>query len=171
MNLEKMFKLQEAFDKRVVMEKGLESEYLFLKKKTALLVEIGELANELPSVFKFWSNKKDNFEKALVEYVDGLHFVLSLIIDAVEGDESIIEDVIIYEIERIVLKPNALILEFNWLYKNVSLIHPGEDDTRFAHLLYRYLSLGHSIGFTDDQIEQAYLEKNKINHVRQETGY
>jgi dimeric dUTPase (all-alpha-NTP-PPase superfamily) len=171
MNLEKLFKLQKTFDNRVITEKGLENEYLFLKKKTALLVEIGELANELPSVFKFWSNKKDNLEKALVEYVDGLHFVLSLIIDAVEGDESIIEDVIIYEIERIVLKPNALILEFNWLYKNVSLIHPGEDDTRFAHLLYRYLSLGNSIGFTDEQIEQAYFEKNKINHQRQEVGY
>ncbi|KIO62111.1 Dimeric dUTPase [Caldibacillus thermoamylovorans] len=27
------------------------------------------------------------------------------------------------------------------------------------------------LGFTWEQIEQAYLEKNKINHERQESGY
>jgi dimeric dUTPase (all-alpha-NTP-PPase superfamily) len=27
------------------------------------------------------------------------------------------------------------------------------------------------LGFNGDEIEQAYFAKNKINHVRQETGY
>jgi dimeric dUTPase (all-alpha-NTP-PPase superfamily) len=33
------------------------------------------------------------------------------------------------------------------------------------------LSLGEFLGFTGEEIEQAYFAKNKINHVRQETGY
>ena len=44
----------------------------------ALIVEISELSNELKT-FKHWqTNKNVDFEKIAVEYVDVLHFVLSL---------------------------------------------------------------------------------------------
>lgn len=47
----------------------------------ALLVEIGELANET-RCFKYWSNKPaSEREVILEEYVDGLHFILSIGID------------------------------------------------------------------------------------------
>jgi dimeric dUTPase (all-alpha-NTP-PPase superfamily) len=36
---------------------------------------------------------------------------------------------------------------------------------------YCFFGLGEMLGFTWDEIEQAYFAKNKINHVRQETGY
>jgi dimeric dUTPase (all-alpha-NTP-PPase superfamily) len=38
-------------------------------------------------------------------------------------------------------------------------------------LFAAYLNLGEMLGFTEEQIEQAYFEKNKINHQRQEVGY
>ncbi len=51
------------------------------KKMLALLVEIGELANET-RCFKYWSNKPaSEREVILEEYVDGLHFILSIGID------------------------------------------------------------------------------------------
>ncbi|WP_338088272.1 dUTP diphosphatase [Lysinibacillus composti] len=31
--------------------------------------------------------------------------------------------------------------------------------------------LGEQLGFTWEQVENAYLEKNKINHERQLSGY
>lgn len=34
-----------------------------------------------------------------------------------------------------------------------------------------YIGLGEMLGFTWDQIEEAYYAKNKVNHERQNTGY
>ena len=49
----------------------------FVRTKIALLVEIGELANELKT-FKHWKKqKKVNWEKAKEELIDCLHFYLS----------------------------------------------------------------------------------------------
>ena len=42
--------------------------------------ELGELMNELPTYFKYWKKTSaDNKEKALEEYVDCLHFAVSLL--------------------------------------------------------------------------------------------
>jgi dimeric dUTPase (all-alpha-NTP-PPase superfamily) len=49
----------------------------FTRGKIALLVEIGELANELKT-FKHWKKQKEiNWEKAKEELIDCLHFYLS----------------------------------------------------------------------------------------------
>ena len=51
----------------------------FLRVKIALLVEIGEFANELKT-FKHWKKQTEiNWEKAKEELIDCLHFFLSLI--------------------------------------------------------------------------------------------
>src|SRR5699024_6894313 len=78
MNLQPLFETQPKLDKRIVEQKELEEQDLLDKKILALQVELGELANELPEVFKFWSNKKNNYKKALEEYCDCLHFILSI---------------------------------------------------------------------------------------------
>jgi dimeric dUTPase (all-alpha-NTP-PPase superfamily) len=38
-------------------------------------------------------------------------------------------------------------------------------------LFERFIELGEHLGFTWDEIEQAYFTKNQINVQRQETGY
>src|SRR5690606_36478239 len=79
MNLKHLFELQAKLDERIYKEHPVqEGEDRLTKKILALQVEFGELANELPEVFKFWSNKKNNYEKALEELVDCLHFILSI---------------------------------------------------------------------------------------------
>ena len=78
MNLQKLFEAQKKLDDHIRKEKGLEGQDLLDKKILALQVELSELANELPEVFKFWSNKKNNYKKALEEYCDCLHFILSI---------------------------------------------------------------------------------------------
>lgn len=48
------------------------------ERQLAAFVELGELCNEIES-FKYWKkNKKNNREKQLKEYVDLLHFFLSI---------------------------------------------------------------------------------------------
>ena len=78
MQLEKLFNMQQALDQHIEEKHELQHEDLFNRKVLALLVELGELANET-RCFKFWSIKPSS-EKSVVleEFVDGIHFILSL---------------------------------------------------------------------------------------------
>lgn len=59
------------------------------KRLLALLVELHELANET-KCFKFWSSKPvGNREKVLMEYVDVLHFILSIFCEREEDMDGI----------------------------------------------------------------------------------
>lgn len=81
MDLLQLFKLQKELDDRIAKEHDLQPKKLLKEKMLALLVEIGELANET-RCFKYWSNKPaSEREVILEEYVDGLHFILSIGID------------------------------------------------------------------------------------------
>ncbi|HFK2719144.1 TPA: dUTP diphosphatase, partial [Escherichia coli] len=71
--------MQRVLDDHIEQEHPrVEGEDRLTKKILSLHIEIGEMANELPEIFKFWSNKKNDYDKALKEYVDGLHFLLSI---------------------------------------------------------------------------------------------
>lgn len=41
----------------------------------------------------------------------------------------------------------------------------------FADILHFYLSIANAMNFTAEDIEQAYLNKNKTNYQRQKEGY
>jgi dimeric dUTPase (all-alpha-NTP-PPase superfamily) len=78
MQLEKLFQMQKALDTHIEDKHSLQDEDLFERKVLALLVEIGELANETRS-FKFWSVKPSSAKEVILEeFVDGVHFILSL---------------------------------------------------------------------------------------------
>ncbi|MCT8138628.1 dUTP diphosphatase [Anaerobacillus sp. CMMVII] len=75
MNLIKLFKKQKELDDRIVKEHNLEGQYLLSDKILALLVELGELANET-RCFKFWSDKPPSAPDIVIEeFVDGIHFL------------------------------------------------------------------------------------------------
>ena len=41
----------------------------------------------------------------------------------------------------------------------------------YTTLMNTYLSVGQMLNFTEEDIFDAYLEKNKVNHERQHSGY
>ncbi|MEN0666930.1 dUTP diphosphatase [Caldifermentibacillus hisashii] len=107
------------------------------------------------------------YNPLLEEYVDCLHFILSIGNDIIgELTDSEIEDILLNAKEDsgnivdsfIVLNRYSCELKFREKYDYISL-------------LTIFLSLGLTFGFTWDQVEQGYLAKNKINHERQESGY
>ena len=49
--------------------------------------------------------------------------------------------------------------------------HKGKYKGQWYMLVDLFIGLGEMLGFTREQIETAYLDKNKINHQRQENGY
>lgn len=191
MNLVKLFETQRILDARIEKEHPkVVGESRLAKKILALLVEIGECANEWRG-FKFWStnqeprtvkriatdwdedgtpNEWDVFPDAnplLEEYVDGLHFTLSL------GNELGLK--VDEVLEKDISKWISVEKQFTSLYKTVSSftgIHDYYVTCRYyEQLIHSYIALGKMLGFTWEQIEDAYYAKNKINHDRQATGY
>jgi len=162
MNLAKLFETQKLLDIRIVDEHKLHGQDLLPYKILALQVELGELANELPEVFKFWSNKKNNYEKALVEYCDCLHFILSIGNDL----ELNIKLYIILPFEH-----KTILDQFSRTYYVISDLEHDPSQSELILVLQHFIALGEILGFTPEQIEQSYYAKNAINHTRQDNSY
>ena len=194
MNLSKLFKIQKQLDDRIVKEKGLEGQNLLDKKILALQVELGELAQNWRG-FKYWSNDQEprtevpDFETwkknghktykgkpimhiknpLLEEYVDCLHFTLSIGLDLKVSTPYKIGDYMAPDVTR----------QFKFVFEDISKLDRAisneyEEDVIFDtydEMVRGLLGLGDMLGFTWEQIEQSYLYKNKINHERQESGY
>ena len=159
LNFIKLSKAQADLDKHISLEKQIEHKNYLKEKAIALCVEFGEMLNERPFIFKYWSTKFGNRKKALVEYVDGIHFLLSYG-NAIEFDFSK------YEYRRPEeMDQRDLILGLFALFGNLPYI------PQFEEALTYYLFLGEKLNFTEEEIETAYYAKNEVNHERQETGY
>jgi len=207
MNLSKLFQMQKALDKRIVKEKGLEGVDLLPQKILALQVELGELANEWrgfkfwsndqePRTAKVFichecggdgeSGEcacclgKGSFERSnylLEEYVDCLHFILSigndLDIKALELHQFLNENLTMNDLKSTL---EAFQFCFNWIvnleyYYNLTVVGGVSYNKCYKRILETFIKLGEMLGFTWEQIEQAYIKKNAVNHERQENGY
>ncbi|MCB2290374.1 dUTP diphosphatase [Clostridium sp. CS001] len=161
MNLQRLFQMQNTLDKRIETEHNLEGMPLLHKKILALQVELGELANET-RCFKFWSTKKASSKDIILEeYVDCIHFILSI------GLEK--------NFQAITLNVNHIAFElseqFLTLYTNITDFIVCSSLDNYLIIFQNFLSLGNSLGFSTEDIENAYLHKNNINHERQDNGY
>ncbi len=183
MDLSKLFEMQRELDERIVREKGLDGQNLLPNKVLALQVELGELANEWRG-FKFWSENQVPRTRVLVnrttddigfknigpehiknplleEYVDCLHFILSI---GLSGNIGTIEW---EQIEP--YKAKSTIQQFIGLFEYTSRLL--EDITVYVDIWSSFIGLGEMLGFTWDEVEAAYMRKNAVNHHRQESGY
>ncbi len=170
MNLQKLFETQKVLRDRINYQREDRFEKLIL----ALLVEIGECANEWRG-FKFWSKDQKPrtnklmpskrhyyYNPLLEEYVDGLHFVLEL---GIELDFVHVAK----DLESI--KNENITQQFIFISAKVGTFLTYQGITNYLHVVRNYIGLGEMLGFTWEQIEEAYFEKNKVNHERQNTGY
>src|SRR5690625_2367570 len=78
MNFTRFFSIQKGLDDTILKEKEITIPPDKINKIVALLVEIGEMANET-RCFKYWSNKEPSKKKVILEeYVDCMHFLLGI---------------------------------------------------------------------------------------------
>jgi dimeric dUTPase (all-alpha-NTP-PPase superfamily) len=105
------------------------------------------------------------YNPLLEEYVDKLHFILEI------GLELNYTDIEVWPVKEKISQFNLLNAgrAYNIYFQNrvSGVVHK----VMYEHLFSSFLGLGEMLGFTWEQIEQAYFEKNKINHQRQEVGY
>lgn len=161
MDLLHLYKMQEQLDRRICREHKLEGENLLPSKILALQVELGELANE-SRCFKFWSNKgASSRENILEEYVDCLHFILSI------GLDSNMTEVHIKKLDN----NNSLVEQFQNIFTYIARFEGDQILNNYEDLFNHFLLLGRKLNFTEEEIYKAYIEKNKINHRRQDQGY
>lgn len=190
MNLTKLFEMQRELDERIIEQHGLQGEDLLPKKILALQVELGELAQEWRG-FKFWSkDQQPRYEKKsiafadpggpfeyttyplLEEYIDCLHFILSIWIDISRKTPIGMKDLqgmIKWAWENDYATDTTRI--FNATFDKLGDLSVYPTAGNYFGCFSRLLLIGKLLGFTWDQIEEAYMAKNRINHDRQSTGY
>lgn len=162
-NWSKLFAMQRELDERIMREHGLSGEY-FSERLLALQVEVAELANET-RCFKYWSVKPPSERSQILEeYVDGIHFILSLGL-LLEFESFSFGETLSVE------KEIGLVEQFLTIYQCISQLQVDRSKQSFETLAREYVLLGLMLGFSDRDIEMAYIEKNEINHARQEQGY
>lgn len=154
-------RLQIELDDRIMANHAVTRPQTSIKRILALMVEIGELANETRS-FKFWSFKKPSEKEVLLEELsDCVHFAVSLGIDlgddaaelAFEAkDASLSEQFIDWMAETARLKSNFTLTQYRLVLSYVG-------------------SVALAMGFEADDVFDFYVKKNEINHTRQETQY
>lgn len=162
MDLLELFDIQRHLDNEIIKNHQLYEKNLLAAKILAFQVELGELANET-RCFKFWSKKEPSpREEILEEYVDCLHFLLSIglnknfILDSIVAGDR---------------KEQDIIQEFHSVFSKASKFYQSLNREDYIGLFKALLSLGRKLGFTEEDIIQAYLLKNQINHQRQVEGY
>ncbi|MGM8212615.1 dUTP diphosphatase [Virgibacillus sp. W0430] len=116
------------------------------------------------------------YNPLLEEYVDCLHFILSIGLElGIKSDDVCVEGDL----------TGATTTEaFNELFSYVSTLNTYLDvnlpasitnadiNEAYKDIFECFVGLGESdLGFTWEQIEQAYMDKNKVNHARQNEGY
>lgn len=160
---------QRKLDLNIIQTKNLGNEDRTLKKLAAFTTELGEMVNELPETFKFWANKKNDKQKALVEYVDGIHFILGLAVDLGIEDFRILNAEVMTYTKRSFLEQ---VLYLNSMPNKIITLPSQQQRKRWIEILMAaYIGLGRLIGFEWDEVVQAYHAKNQINHDRQEANY
>lgn len=180
MNWSELFQMQEKLDNKIHEEKGLTREGTFEKRILALLVEVGEWLNEWRG-FKYWSNDQEPRTKVLKqptmneedkeyknllleENVDGLHFILSL------GNDLGISDLQYRE----PTKQKDLVGQVLDLYDMISVfrILEGERQKDHYHKMFsQFIRIGQQMGFTMEQVYDAYMKKNVVNYERLANSY
>lgn len=159
--LKELLEMQRVLDENILKAKGI-TEYPLENMKIALFVELGELMNEFPTKFKHWkSSAVDNREKGLEEYVDCLHFALS-----------------ITNAKVTLAKYEHYFREYEktstWLEDTFELLDDVLYDLSeeyYADLLDDLFRVGNYLGFTWEEIYEAYKKKNAVNYERLKNGY
>lgn len=159
--LDELFPLQKGLDEDIQKLHHLTYEQTHYKRVLALLVELGEFANET-RCFKFWSEKGPSSKNVILdEYADGMHFFLSLGIPL--------------GVEKMTHKwkedEKELTLQILKTYDYVAALLEHYDAKHYAIAFGCYLNILPLLGYTGKDAIGAYKKKLAVNYKRQEEHY
>ena len=157
----KLYPLQVELDQRIYTLHDVSRAATLKARQLALLVELGECANET-RCFKYWSLQEPAAKEIILEeYGDGIHFLLSLGIDLNDQSQYIETVTAVTDLTTTYLEA---FLAINQLIKDFTL-------ENYLKAFQAYLNIAVALGFTEADIIEYYLLKNQKNHDRQDQGY
>lgn len=160
MNLNLLFKKQKELDEYIYEKNNVTAKEVFERKIVALLVELGELANEL-NFFKYWKeNINIDRQRAIEEYIDVIHFAIGLAVDLGIDEHKYIET-----------QPQDLNKLFIGITNLATVLSTSKEKEHAKTLLNNIIALGYQLGLDEQTVIGAYNKKNEVNYERQENGY
>jgi len=152
---------QAELDQRIADNHHVSYETTRERRILALLVEIGEFANAT-RCFKYWSNKaSEPLDVVLDEYVDGLHFFLSLGIDIKVNKKT-------YNYTKHADNLTKQVLE---TYRLASIFYKNQDEKSYIKAFQAFINIVPLLKVRWNVIEKAYYKKLGENYHRQDTNY
>lgn len=208
MNLAKIILMQKDLDEVINKNHPIQKkEDRTAEKVTALVVELAEFANEA-RFFKYWSEDQEprtlvntcewciseghdsccgcsgelHEDLVLGEYVDSLHFFVSVALDKDWEKALYIPEERFIRIEEEGF-PGGLTEAFNGaIYHLMKSQYEGNakykgehyrsSESFFNEAWFLFMAIGLvAYGYSEEDIEDAYVKKNLVNHERQNTNY
>ena len=159
--LDELFSLQAELDAEIANNHGVDYESTFSRRVLALLVELGEFANET-RCFKYWSYKEPSPKEIILdEYADGLHFLLSL---------GVMMGVNQYT-HHFHVRKKDLTEAILQVYQDAAELYDTFDPEHYAKTFADYLNIIPLFDYSSEEVINAYKKKCNKNHTRQETHY
>lgn len=149
MNLDKLFSHQSNINAQLSVDKSLNEYKVTSRKHLALHVKLSDLADET-KCFKYWTEKDPKISKQIVleKYINCLGHILTIGID-----KNYVT------LDSISINPNDYCLSDQFLNLFIDLndliISPSID--HYQTLLEDFISLGISLGFSTNQIEERFF--------------
>lgn len=160
-DLTHLYLKQAELDQRIADNHHVSYETTRERRILALLVEIGEFANAT-RCFKYWSNKaSEPLDIVLDEYVDGLHFFLSLGIDIKVNKKT-------YNYTKHADNLTKQVLE---TYRLASIFYKNQDEKSYIKAFQAFINIVPLLKVRWNVIEKAYYKKLGENYHRQDTNY
>lgn len=150
MKLQKLFEVQMERNKTLKVLPNLDEYKLNARKFLALNVRVSALANAT-KCFKYWQDDESvNTEYALSKYINTLSCILTIGLDKGYGD-----------IEQVRFKVNEYCLsdQFLNLYVDINDLLMSSSRDHYITLLEDFLSIGLSIGYSEEDIILNYMKK------------
>ena len=163
--IKEMLPMQARLDKSIISAYGL-TDINKEDLKMAILDEVGELTHELKGEWCWWKKTQapvdDN--KVLGELVDIWHFILSYQNHFNGGKNGILNALMFIRNSDNIFK----LLMTNEYKLSETLTDLAKWN---FHKMERLIAITEYLGFTIEQVYNAYCDKNKINYQRLKEGY
>ena len=163
--IKEMLPMQAKLDKSIMSAYGL-TKINKENLRMAILDEVGELTHELKGDWCWWKKTQAPVDdkKVLGELVDIWHFVLSYQNHFNFGKETLLSFLDEVEISDRFLER----FREGYLTLPIALTLLVSDGNSIIEML---IAITEYIGFTIEQVYEAYCGKNKINYQRLKEGY
>ena len=156
-----LYQKQAELDARIAENHHISYATTRERRILALLVEFGEFANAT-RCFKYWSNKPSEAQDIVLdEYVDGLHFFLSLGIDIKASKK-------VYHYTKHADNLTKQILE---VYRLSAIFYKKQDEKSYSKAFQAFINIVPLLKVRWSTIEKAYYKKLGENYSRQDHNY